>query len=79
MNLFWLQFSEQFKKKILLQIRDLRSLCVEILFPIILILAGLGLIKLVFVEETQTGFMSPTMFPVNNLLYNSNGTLEGDP
>lgn len=47
------------KKKFLLQIRDPRTLVIEIVFPIIFIFAGLGLATLKFIKDGHPRLLSP--------------------
>lgn len=46
MNVFFIQFKALLKKKLLMQFRDLRTLIIELIFPIILIIVGLALAKI---------------------------------
>lgn len=57
------------KKKFLLQIRDVRTLIIEMLFPIIFIFAGLALATIKPIREGQPRLMSPSTFPAPSHLY----------
>jgi hypothetical protein len=57
------------KKKFLLQIRDPRTLVIELLFPIGFIFGGLGLATIKFLKDGHPRLLSPTIFPEPSPLY----------
>jgi hypothetical protein len=69
MTIFFTNLRALLKKKFLLQIRDPRTLIIEIVFPIAFIFGGLGLSTIKFLKDGHPRLMSPTLFPSPNLLY----------
>jgi hypothetical protein len=57
------------KKKFLLQIRDPRTLIIEIFFPIIFIFVGLALATIKPIREGKARALSPSIFPNPSHLY----------
>ena len=57
------------KKKFLLQVRDPRTLIIELVFPIIFIFSGLGLATIKFLKDGHPRLLSPTIFPSPSPLY----------
>jgi hypothetical protein len=53
------------RKKILMQIRDKKTLGIDLIFPIILIFAGLALSTFSIIREGLSKEMTPFMFPLN--------------
>jgi hypothetical protein len=51
------------KKKFLLQIRDARTLLIEMLFPILFIFAGLALATIKPIREGIPRPLSPSIYP----------------
>jgi len=74
-NVFWIQFNALLKKKILMQLRDLRTMVIEVFFPIILIVCGLALTTLLIQTDSDSRALSPELFGLTYLMYNYNGTL----
>jgi len=68
------------KKKILMQIRDKKTLGIDTIFPIILIFAGLALSTISIFKNGVAREMSPFLFPKDSLLafYNSKSALISD-
>jgi hypothetical protein len=60
------------KKKFLLQIRDPRTLIIEIFFPIIFIFVGLALATIKPIREGKARALSPSIFPKPSHLYYNN-------
>lgn len=77
MNCFMTNLRALTKKKFLLQIRDSRTLVIELVFPIIFIFAGLALSNIKFLKDGHPRVLSPTQFPQPNLLYYNNPVIEG--
>ena len=69
MNVFMTNLSALLKKKFLLQIRDPRTLIIEVVFPIVFIFSGLGLATIKFLKDGHPRLMSPTVFPSPNPMY----------
>jgi len=67
-----------FKKKVLLQIRDPKTLMVELFFPLLLIIMGTGLASVKFFYDGAPRMMSPTIFPSPNPLVVNTNPLRGD-
>ena len=60
------------KKKLLLQVRDPRTLIIEIFFPIIFIFVGLALANVKVFKDGIPRLLSPSLFPQpSHLYYNS--------
>lgn len=51
------------KKKILMQIRDKKTLGIDAIFPIILIFAGLALATVAVIKEGRAREMTPFIYP----------------
>lgn len=68
------------KKKFLMQIRDKKTLTIDTIFPIILILAGLALATISIFKNGVPREMSPYIYPVESLqqLYNQNSAFIED-
>ena len=70
-NTFMLSLKSLLKKKWLVQVRDPRTLIIEMLFPIIFIFLGLFLATIKPIREGVPRVMSPQLFPEpSNLVYN---------
>lgn len=69
MTVFFTNLSALLKKKFLLQIRDPRTLIIEVVFPIVFIFSGLGLATIKFLKDGHPRLLSPTIFPSPNPLY----------
>ncbi len=63
MNVFMTNLRALTKKKFLLQVRDVRTLVIEIAFPIFFIFAGLALSNIKFLKDGHPRVLSPTLFP----------------
>jgi hypothetical protein len=64
---------------LLLSIREPRTLVIEIIFPIVLIVAGLALATVKIFFDGSPRIMSPSIFPEpSHLIYNVNPPLGGD-
>jgi hypothetical protein len=68
-NVFMLNLRALLKKKFLLQVRDQRTLIIELLFPIIFIFVGLALATNKPIKEGKPRLMSPSIFPEPSHLY----------
>ena len=61
-----------------MQYRDLRILMIDLVFPIILIVAGLALSKIQVISTGVPRVMSPSLFPQPSpYSFNSNGSYSG--
>jgi len=68
---FLLSLSALLKKKLLVQIRDPRTLAIEMVFPIIFIFAGLALATIRPIKPGVARVLTPTMMPTpSHLVYN---------
>lgn len=52
------------KKKLLMQIRDKKTLGIDAIFPVILIFAGLALATVAVIKEGRAREMTPFIFPI---------------
>jgi hypothetical protein len=68
------------KKRFLMQIRDKKTLTIDTIFPIILILAGLALATISIFKDGVPREMSPYIYPEESLqqFYNLNSALIDD-
>mmetsp|Transcript_30475 Transcript_30475/g.46693 ORF Transcript_30475/g.46693 Transcript_30475/m.46693 type:complete len:328 (+) Transcript_30475:2074-3057(+) len=76
-NVFFSHTVAIMKKKILMQVRDKKTLSIDCIFPIILIIAGLALSTIAVIKDGVNREMSPFIFPPNTgdqygVLYNKN-------
>lgn len=69
MNVFFQNLKALLKKKALLQVRDPRTLIIEMMFPIIFIFAGLALATIKPIREGVPRLLSPSIFPTPSHLY----------
>jgi hypothetical protein len=71
MNNFFLSLKALLKKKFLVQVRDPRTLVIEMLFPIIFIFAGLALATRKPIMPGIPRVLTPTMLPSpSHLVFN---------
>lgn len=68
-NTFYLSLQALLKKKFLVQVRDPRTLIIEMLFPIIFIFAGLALATVKPIKPGVPRALSPEIFPTPSHLY----------
>ena len=66
-NVFFLHFWFIMKKRFLMQIRDSKTLTVDTIFPIILILVGLALSTISIFKDGVPREMTPYIYPVESL------------
>jgi hypothetical protein len=59
------------KKKILMQVRDKKTLGIDTIFPILLIVAGLALSTVAVIKNGQSREMSPAIYPAPVTMYNN--------
>lgn len=77
---FMLNLFALMKKKLTLQIRDVRTLMIEIFFPIIFIFAGLALANFAPFSNGRMKDLTLNQFPSpSHLIYNNPSSLSGDP
>ncbi|TNV87329.1 hypothetical protein FGO68_gene5519 [Halteria grandinella] len=69
-NVFFLNLRALIKKKLLLQIRDPRTLIIEVVFPIAFIFLGLGLASVKVIREGIPRPLDISNFPQQSLYYN---------
>lgn len=62
-NVFFSHLCVLLKKKTLMQIRDKKSLCIDLVFPLLLILVGLFLATTNFYSESVSMEMTPKVYP----------------
>jgi len=75
-SVFFLQLCALFKKKILMQVRDQKTLGIDTIFPVLLILVGLALSTISFIKNGVSRDMSPFIYPGPfNFFYNGNSAL----
>jgi len=60
---FFLHFWALFKKKILMQVRDRKTLGIDTIFPILLIIIGLALATINFIKDGPAREMTPFIYP----------------
>lgn len=75
-SLFCLHTSQLLKKKILMQIRDQKTLAIDTILPIVLIIMGLWLATLALFKDGSARTMLPSyIYPPTNMMYwNSNSS-----
>lgn len=78
-NVFFQNLSVLIKKKFFLQVRDARTLIIELLFPIIFIFAGLALATIKPIREGIPRPLSPAIMPPSHLYYNNPIPVQGTP
>lgn len=68
------------RKKILMQVRDQRTLSIDVFFPILLIFAGLALSTISFIKNSPLRVMTPFLYDENNIsmYWNSNSGIVSD-
>jgi hypothetical protein len=59
------------KKKFFLQVRDTRTLIIELVFPIIFIFAGLGLATIKPIRQGIARPLTPAIMPPSHLYFNN--------
>jgi len=64
-----------FRKKLLVQIRDKKTLGIDTVFPIILIIVGLALSTIKTFKDGQARTMSPNIYPQPNSGYSNENSL----
>lgn len=73
---FCSQFCAILRKKILMQIRDRKTLAIDMVFPVLLIMAGLVLSTISFFKNGESRVMTPFMYADNlELVFNENSKL----
>ena len=63
------------KKKILVQVRDKKTLGIDSIFPILLIIAGLALSTISVIKNGVSKPMSPAIYPAPVTIYNNMDSL----
>jgi hypothetical protein len=58
-----MHFLALFKKKILMQVRDRKTLGIDTIFPILLIIVGLALATISFFKQGAPRLMTPFLYP----------------
>lgn len=78
--MFFLHFWYIMKKRFLMQIRDKKTLTIDTIFPIILILAGLALATISIFKDGVPREMSPYIYPEESLqlFYNQDSAFIDD-
>lgn len=72
---FFMHFMALFKKKILMQVRDRKTLGIDTIFPILLIIVGLALATISFFKQGAAREMTPFLYPSPmKMYYNKNST-----
>jgi hypothetical protein len=72
-NIFFLHFWALFLKRILLSIRNYKLFLVDILIPLVLIVAGFGIAKIKYFKDSDQRILEPSLFPLQQrILYNTN-------
>jgi hypothetical protein len=67
------------KKKVLMQVRDKKTLSIDTIFPIFLIIAGLALSTINFIKDSPPREMSPFVMQENlNVIWNTNSNFITD-
>lgn len=75
---FLRQFRAILRKKILMQVRDRKTLAIDTIFPVLLILVGLALSTISFFKNGQVREMTPSLYTNElEMIYNSNSALIG--
>eukprot|EP00347_Sterkiella_histriomuscorum_P002219 403369012 len=68
-DIFFTQLGALLKKKFILQVRDFRTLVIELIFPIFLIFCGLALASISIFKDGQARQITPAIFPKPNPLF----------
>ena len=72
-NPFFTHLCALLKKKMLMQVRDKKTLSIDTIFPIFLILAGLALSTIAFFKDGVARLENPFLYPAPlNLYWNKN-------
>ena len=75
-NPFCLQFCALLKKKLLMQLRDKKTLGIDTIFPVLLIIVGLALATISFIKDGPAREMTPFIYPSPlQMYYNKNSAL----
>jgi hypothetical protein len=61
-----------------MQIRDKKSLGIDLLFPIILVLLGLKIGTIAVIKNQTEKLMSPNLLPFNTFYYNNGSSIIQD-
>lgn len=78
-SFFFLHFCALLRKRFLMQIRDRKTLAVDTIFPILLIIVGLALSTISFFKEGPPREMSPFIYTDTlDMVYNENSALIND-
>jgi len=71
-----MQLKAMLRKKLLMQVRDSKTLSIDTIFPIMLIMVGFALATVSFFKDGPSRLMTPFIYPTPiNLYYNSNSSL----
>lgn len=72
MGLFFLHMNAIMKKKLLVQVRDMKTLAIDTVFPVLLIICGLALATIAIFKNGEARLMSPFILPgPDPMFYNS--------
>jgi len=67
------------RKKLLVQVRDKKTLAIDTIFPLVLIVCGLALASVSIFKDGKNLIMSPALFPKgNDIWYNSESAFISD-
>jgi len=78
-SVLFLHLCALLKKKILMQVRDKKTLGIDTIFPVILIVVGLALATITFIKDGPSRVMTPFLYPVPlQMVYNKNSALITD-
>ena len=58
-----------------MQVRDSKTLGIDTIFPLILIVVGLWLATIVVIKDETSREMKPSLLPFNTFYYNNNSEL----
>ena len=75
-SVFWTQLRAMLRKKFLMQVRDSKTLSIDTIFPIFLILVGFALATVSFFKNGPSRQMTPFLYPSPlQMFYNANSSL----
>jgi hypothetical protein len=76
--MFPLHFWVLLKKRILMQIRDRKTLTIDLVFPLLLIIVGIFLTQVSFFSETGERQMTPFLYPEPLNIWKNNEARDGN-
>ena len=79
-GIFWLHFAALFLKRIILSKRNFKGFIIDLLIPVMLIIAGFGVATIEFFKDSDQRVLEPSLFPLQQrVIYNTNLIGTGSP